>query len=761
MKKHQHRPWLIMLIGLSLLFSGLTARTPSSAAPDSTESTYQNPIMSEVADAFADPAVIRAKDGFWYAYATNTALTKENAEAGGDPYLLPIVRTKDLKEWELVGTTFDEDNHPTWRPFPGTGYWAPDVRYVNGEYRMYYSLAGGNDAAIGLATAPTPAGPWTDSGGPVVDFVPDPEIMEIDPALFIDDDGTSFLYYGSFRDGGMWVVELSEDGTRPVGEPKHVVSGHHGEAPWVVQRDGFYYLFFSAFGCCAAGEGAYPVFVGRSTSPTGPFVDAEGQRLTGSHPGGTLVNSTTGSRLVATGHNAIAADRSGQDWIFLNSNDRRDPSWGGRPTSMDRLDWIGGWPTVRAGEWTSTTPQQLPIGSWDVGSRFEEDQALDSWEQVAGSDWELSSDPQSGAFVGEQSTGNRPSLLVSEQEGATDYRAEADLQVKDGRGAAGLIFAFHDQDNHVRAWLNARTTEFVVETVVAGRVRAVARAPLPQNFDFAAWHAVTAQVRGTAVALEVTNAMEGSTLAQAEIELPDDLAGVSRVGVASRRGAGADNVGVTALYQPVTEKVPDPTVGPVLPEFTDEFDSDGQDPAWSWLGTPDGDEVDGAYEWDTQDADLGGQNPLASVMLCDAPEGTYTVETKLHFPLGPEMDRTQVQAGIIAWNSREDSIHIAPTTVGTTRQTFLWIGRDRNPWPEMQLGTSADTLWLRLRHTVDPDSGEHHFRAATSRDGEHWIWAGTWQLPQADAAPRIGLVSMGGTGGTATFDYLRFYGPGE
>lgn len=68
------------------------------------------------------------------------------------------------------------------------------------------------------------------------------------------------------------------------------------------------------------------------------------------------------------------------------------------------------------------------------------------------------------------------------------------------------------------------------------------------------------------------------------------------------------------------------------------------------------------------------------------------------------------------------------------------------------------TTWLRLAHTVDPRTGEHVFREASSTDGSHWTWVGTWTLP-AGITPRIGLVSMGGNQppATARFDYVRVY----
>jgi hypothetical protein len=71
-------------------------------------------------------------------------------------------------------------------------------------------------------------------------------------------------------------------------------------------------------------------------------------------------------------------------------------------------------------------------------------------------------------------------------------------------------------------------------------------------------------------------------------------------------------------------------------------------------------------------------------------------------------------------------------------------------------GPPAETTWLRLAYQVDPATGEHEFRAASSRDGRRWEWGGVWTFP-AGPAPRIGLVSHGGDSpqATADFDYVR------
>lgn len=731
--------------------SGATASLSSATE---TGDQYTNPIMQNVADAFSDPSIIRGKDGYWYAYATTTVMTRDNPGGFENQHFMPIVRSADLNSWEYVGDVFSESNHPSWVPFQGTYYWAPDVRYVDGQYYLYFSVAGTGDNAIGLATAPTPAGPWTSTDAPVVDREPNDVISEIDPALFVDDDGTKYLYYGSFR-SGMYVVELNADGTEAVGPATQVVSESRGEAAWVIKRDDFYYLFYSGLGCCAGLEGSYPVFVGRGASPAGPFEDAEGVSLTATHPGGTIVNSPNGNSLIGTGHNAIAVDRAGQDWMFTNAFYRFD-DWGGRPTAMDRLDWIDGWPTVRAGAWTSDTPQPAPAGTWDVGSTFTDQDASD-WHAVRGS-WRSGEEDDSGGFVAARSRAPLPTFLLGDSGTADDYRVEADLRVTREDGRAGLVLAYQDRANHVVAWTGSEHG-LQVETTIDGRVRDSVSEDVHSGVDLGNWHAVTAEIRDGNALVQMSAALQDQPLAELEVAIPNQLQGPSPVGVASTRGAAeADNVGSTTLSEPVTERVPDPQVGELLPEYSDEFDGATLDDDWSWVNEPDGTLTDGAFVWDTQDADLSGNGTEASVLLRDAPERTYTVETRLHFPLGMELDNTRVQAGLIAYIDRPRSIHLAPAVMGTSRQVLLWIGRDRDAWPEMQLGPSADTLWLRLHHTINEDTGEHRYQAATSRDGEHWVWGGVWHLPGDADPPRIGLVSMAGEGATATFDYVRFYG---
>src|SRR4051794_816576 len=358
------------------LATSLALAGPASAGsePDrSTDTTYTNPVSASFADTFADPSVIRGKDGWWYAYGTTDPLR----EGEGTRHLVPISRSADLVSWEYVGDAFTEDTRPAWADRDrGAALWAPDVRYVDGEYRMYFvvtettATAEEHDNAVGVATAPTPTGPWTPTDAPVVgprhgsggagDF-----LWTFDPSHVVGPDGAEYLFYGSYY-GGIWVTRLSEDGLTAVGDPVQVAIDNKYEGANVLQRDGWWYLFASSANCCAGPTTGYSVHVRRSRDLTGPYVDREGVPLNQSRAGGTPVLAPIGNRWVGTGHNAVVTDLAGQDWMVYHAIDRQDPYLDGtdgineRPMLLDRLDWIDGWPTVRAGAWASDDREEGP-----------------------------------------------------------------------------------------------------------------------------------------------------------------------------------------------------------------------------------------------------------------------------------------------------------------------------------------------------------------------------------------------------------------
>lgn len=318
----------------------------------------RNPVSASFADTFADPVIVRGDDGVYYAYGTTDPLR----EGERTPHRIPMARSADLLTWAYVGDAFGD--LPAYAA-EGAALWAPDVRKIGNRWVMYVTVTETTTApgasAIGVATAPTPTGPWTFTAEPAVPPRAAPGggwWWTFDPAQLTTPDGRKYLYYGSYF-GGIWVSELTTDGLRITGTPTRVAIDNKFEGAYVVRRAGFYYLFASSANCCAGPTTGYSVSVGRSRSPLGPFTDRDGLRLDVSRAGGTPVIAPNGNRWVGTGHNGLITDRAGRDWFVYHAIDRDDPyldepfGINERPMLLDRLDWVGGWPTVNRGAWAS------------------------------------------------------------------------------------------------------------------------------------------------------------------------------------------------------------------------------------------------------------------------------------------------------------------------------------------------------------------------------------------------------------------------
>src|SRR4051794_18726360 len=198
---------LVVLVLPLLGAPGASGATVSSTrAPQSSSTAYLNPVSKSFADTYADPDVVRGQDGWWYGYATSDPLRSGERT----PHLVPMSKSRDLVHWQFAGDAFNATNRPSWAD-TDAALWAPDVHYVNGQWRMYYVVTqttvttSRDDNAIGMATAPSPLGPWTDSGAPVVgprvgaSGNPGDWFWTFDPEVVRDVDGTEHIFYGSFH----------------------------------------------------------------------------------------------------------------------------------------------------------------------------------------------------------------------------------------------------------------------------------------------------------------------------------------------------------------------------------------------------------------------------------------------------------------------------------------------------------------------------------------------------------------------------------
>src|SRR3954470_3582614 len=124
----QRRTLARALPALALLVSGVAAvpaASAATAAPASlTGTVYRNPVSRSFADTYADPDVVRGRDGWWYAYATSDPL-----KSGGARHLIPMSKSRDLVHWQFVKDAFA--TLPSWADEAhGASMWAPDVHYA-------------------------------------------------------------------------------------------------------------------------------------------------------------------------------------------------------------------------------------------------------------------------------------------------------------------------------------------------------------------------------------------------------------------------------------------------------------------------------------------------------------------------------------------------------------------------------------------------------------------------------------------------------
>ena len=745
--------WLTVLLIAILLAGGLTS--PSTATP---QPKYRNAVSASFADTFADPAVIQGKDGWWYAYSTADPL-----RSGDEPGIMHIARTRDFVTWDYQGTVFDESNRPSWATAT-SGLWAPDVRYVDGRYVIYFTVTDttlnpGDDSAIGVATSPTPVGPWTPTDKPVIAPRPAPDsgfFWTFDPAMFTDVDGTSYLYYGSYF-GGVFVRRLAADGLTAVGAPTQVAINDRYEGSYVVRHGGWYYFMGSSANCCAGPATGYSVFSGRSRSPLGPFRDADGLRLDESRVGGTILVTQNGNRWIGAGHHAIATDAAGRDFVVYHALNRNEP-WltapapapapfpiNRRPMLLDRIDWIDGWPRTRAGAGPSEDRQPAPVTGSAYGIADANPAARGFVGFTAGPD-----DPQAG----------RTALLreTAQTRASIDTRR---VKVRfDLSGDRATTLRLGDARRGVLITVDPRRSRLIM---VANNGRRTHRDSSSLNSDGRSWRTLTVELDGPDALAQLSDSDLNDPYAEVRLRLPERAAANAPLRLAGRN-ALIDNVTVRTLATESRRLVPQPQPGRLLvaEEFNRPLSSE-----WSWIRRdPAATLADGRLDWPVQAADLVGTGNTAGVLLRDTPDGRWIAETKLTLDLGVDSVRNFQQAGLIAYENDDDFARLSSVAIWNTRQTEF--GRelaadpddpsdDRTIFGGAIIGTPAPTVWLRLAHTRNW-AGEHLYRAATSRDGRHWTWGAAWTL-DADTTPRIGLIAHGGNTppALARFDYLRFY----
>lgn len=745
--------------------ASLTVVLPSSqaaAAPptrsDAPAGTYTNPLIDENAP---DPTVIRAQDGYYYLYATSTYLR-------GDPeaHTMPIFRSTDMVDWSYVGDVFDAA--PEWIS-SDVGAWAPDVHYYNDQYHLYYSTSeakalpryGSPDGAyaIGVATAPTPLGPWTDAGpsaggsfetGPIIPphwgWCTNPDDAGcydwvIDSHVYQGPDGTRYLYEGSYF-GGNRMHQLADDGLS-IKPDTTVQYGHQiryeGSFLWP-HLDGQtrrYYMIGSQSNCCEGANSPYSVSTNRGNQPYGNlnadgnrsnFVDHNGLPMhymygpppkleEGGAPfvwpgwwnlagmaGGYPTLRQNGDDVVGAGHQAIISDLAGQDWMFYHGVRESEP-WGTdagqtegglrRQLYLDRMDWTAdGWPLVDNGN-GPTDGGEAPIATPVIGDNFNSPgnsghgaaapawsgDVRAHWRGDSGS-WRVQSDDVSGGHVS-QTSAKGTALTASRDAagyGATGVRAECDLRATSSTGSYGCALTLNDGKKagkaaagRIEATVDAATRIVSVSRVAANGVAGKpVTATLPAAIDLTTWnHLVLGLAPRTGGGSTVTATFQNSDrnpIADLFLDVPESPGVTVGVALLTRDAtAGFDNVSLVSSEPRVAVMDTPPAAGPVDQARSDDFGNE-IGAQWTWL-RPDpalrGFAPSGALELTTNghldsfqrvnaDRDNPPELPLTeNVLLQDAPDGDFMVETELHFD--PHMDNLSAGIGIYS----DDDHHVS------------------------------------------------------------------------------------------------------
>jgi arabinoxylan arabinofuranohydrolase len=181
-----------------------------------------------------------------------------------------VYSTSDVVNWTDHGSPLRYSNF-TWAKGDA---WAGQCIPRNGKFYYYVPMTQKNGAmAVGVAVSNSPIGPFADAlGHPLVST----GTGDIDPTVFIDDDGQAYLYWGN---PNLWYVKLNADMTSYMGSPVQVTLTPAGfgtrkdttrpssyeEGPWFYKRESRYYMVYPANGI------PEQISYSTSTGPTGPW----------------------------------------------------------------------------------------------------------------------------------------------------------------------------------------------------------------------------------------------------------------------------------------------------------------------------------------------------------------------------------------------------------------------------------------------------------------------------------------------------------
>ncbi|MFF4524751.1 family 43 glycosylhydrolase [Streptomyces bluensis] len=263
---------------------------------------------------YADPDVTYM-DGRYWIYPTTDGFP------GWSGTRFKAFSSKDLVNWTDHGVILDLGPDVSWAD---RNAWAPAIAERDGKYYFYFCA----EQQIGVAVADSPAGPFKDAlGKPLVAKGGSLKGQMIDPAVFTDDDGKSYLYWGN---GHGYVVPLNDDMVSfDASEVRDITPDNFREGSFVVKRKGTYYFMWSEDDTRSEN---YHVAYATGPSPLGPWTKR-----------GTILSKRPEYGILATGHHSVVNAPGTDDWYMvyhrfaLNGPGKPGGDGTHRETTIDRM----------------------------------------------------------------------------------------------------------------------------------------------------------------------------------------------------------------------------------------------------------------------------------------------------------------------------------------------------------------------------------------------------------------------------------------
>ena len=272
----------------------------------------------------ADPHVLK-HNGMYYLYGTRQTLDSETSYDQG----FMVYTSKDLVNWSEPAGVDNGYALTAKNSWGNKMFWAPEVIYHDGKFIMYYTV----QERLAIAVSDSPLGPFKQKEQKPLHL----ETPEIDPHVFIDDNGKAYFYFVRFTNGNeIWCAEMNDDlmgikedtikhciGQEQDWEKSKHYPGKVNEGAFMIKHKGWYYLTYSAN---HFRSNDYGVGYALSNSPTGPWKKYENNPILQSN-----------AQVHGAGHHCLVKAPNDDQWFIVYhthcSLDRVQP----RKLAIDRL----------------------------------------------------------------------------------------------------------------------------------------------------------------------------------------------------------------------------------------------------------------------------------------------------------------------------------------------------------------------------------------------------------------------------------------